>query len=153
MFLGSARRLIRKRPIQNFKKWKILRGDEVIVVTGRDKGKRGVVRSILRTKNKVLVDGVNYARKRVPAASGVRGGHVSVEQPLPISNVALVDPASGALTKVAFRYVDGAKVRVSKKSGSIIARPDILLDRVLPLRDAGPHDTLPSDVMEQTYHP
>ena len=152
MFLGSARRLIRKRPVANFKKWKIVRGDEVVVVSGKDKGKRGVVRSILRNKNKVLVDGVNYSRKRVPA-SQVRGGHVSVEQPMAVSNVALVDPASGAPTKVAFRYVDGTKVRVAKKSGSVIAKPDSLKNRLLPLREGGPHDTSPSAVLEQTYVP
>ena len=63
IWLGSARRLIRRKPIVNFKKWKILRGDEVIVIAGKDKGKRGVVRSVKRTKNKVIVDGVNYVKK------------------------------------------------------------------------------------------
>ena len=150
-FLGSARRLIRKRPVRTFKNWKILRGDEVVIVSGKDKGKRGVVRKVERTKNRVLVDGINYVRKRVPASAGVRGGHITIEAPVAVSNVALVDPATGAPTKVASRYVDGTKVRVAKKSGSIIAKPELLFDRKLPLREAGVDDTAPSDVLERTY--
>ena len=150
VFLGSALRRIRKRPIETFKKWKIVRGDEVMVTAGKDKGSRGIVREVLRTKNKVLVDGVNYVRKRVPSTE-VRGGHLSIEAPVAISNVALVDPASGAPSKVAFRYVDGTRVRVAKKSGSIIARPEILLESRLPRRSAGTSDTKANDVLEVTY--
>ena len=149
MFLGSARRLIRKKPIQNFNKWKIVTGDEIVVTAGKDKGKRGVVRTILRNKNKLIVDGVNYAIKRVPR-NVAAGGHLSMEMPMAISNVALVDPTTGSATKIAFRYVDGTKVRVSKKSGAVMPRP--VHDR-LPDRPTGVDDTPPAAVLEQTYNP
>ena len=146
-FLGGMRRAVRKKRVPAFKKWNLLRGDEVVVMAGKDKGKTGVVEKVYRSKNRVLVAGVNLVTKRVPGVSGVRGGHIQMEAPLQMSNVAVVDPATGAPTKVAVRYVDGVKVRVAKKSGTIIPRKDLLKDRELP-RVEHESDTVASEVLK-----
>jgi len=151
IWLGSARRLIRRKPIVNFKKWKILRGDEVIVIAGKDKGKRGVVRSVKRTKNKVIVDGVNYVKKHLKKSTeNPKGGWESKEMAVAVSNVALVDPTNGKATKIGYRFVEGKKVRVSKQSGTVIEKPEILTETRFK-RDAGVFDTEPDNVMERTY--
>ena len=102
-------------------KFKIKTGDEVIVTTGKDKGKTGKVVKIITKENRVLVSGINVATKhQKPSAMGP-GGIVKKELPIAISNVALVDPKSGKATKVGFKTVDGKKVRVAKKSGEQLA--------------------------------
>jgi large subunit ribosomal protein L24 len=94
---------------------KIRREDEVIVLTGKDKGKRGKVTQVLVQHGKVVVEGVNLVKKHqkpVPAL-GTAGGIVSKESPIDVSNVAIFNPASGKADRVGFRIEDGKKVRRS----------------------------------------
>jgi large subunit ribosomal protein L24 len=102
-------------------KFKIKKGDQVIVVAGRDKGKRGEVLRVLRESRRVLVAGVNVAKRHTRPAPGNPGGIVDKELSLDISNVAVVDPKSGEATRVGFRTLDdGRKVRFAKRSGEVI---------------------------------
>ena len=102
-------------------KFKIKKGDQVVVITGRDKGKKGEVLEVLRAESRVRVQGVNVVKRHRRATQNDTGGIISMEAPLHISNVAHVDPESGAATRVGFEVKDGEKVRVAKRSGKALA--------------------------------
>ena len=102
-------------------KFKIKKGDQVVVITGRDKGKKGEVLEVLRAELRVRVQGVNMVKRHRRATQNDAGGIISMEAPLHISNVAHVDPESGAATRVGFEVRDGEKVRVAKRSGKALA--------------------------------
>ena len=102
-------------------KFKIKKGDQVVVITGRDKGKKGEVLEVLRAESRVRVQGVNMAKRHRRATQNDAGGIISMEAPLHISNVAHVDPESGAATRVGFEVKDGKKVRVARRSGKALA--------------------------------
>ena len=103
------------------KKFKIKTGDQVVVLTGKDKGAKGKVVKIIKEKDRVIVEGVNMIKKHVkPSTENPQGGIVEKEAPLHVSNVALVDPKTGVATRVGYEIKDGKKVRVSKKSGEVI---------------------------------
>ena len=102
-------------------KFKIKKGDQVVVITGRDKGKKGEVLEVLRAEFRVRVQGVNMVKRHRRATQNDAGGIISMEAPLHISNVAHVDPESGAATRVGFEVRDGEKVRVAKRSGKALA--------------------------------
>lgn len=100
---------------------KILKNDEVIVLAGKDKGRRGVVKQRVDASF-VIVDGVNVAKKAVKPnpMAGVTGGIIDKLMPIHISNVALFNAATGKADRVGFKTVDGKKVRVFKSSGEAI---------------------------------
>ncbi|MDE0389542.1 MAG: 50S ribosomal protein L24 [Rhodospirillales bacterium] len=104
------------------RKRKIRKDDEVIVLTGRDKGKRGAVLRIITKTNRVLVEGVNVTKRHVkPTQGDPQGGIVEREAPIHISNVALIDPESDRPTRVRYKNLeDGRKVRVAARSGEVI---------------------------------
>jgi len=98
---------------------KIRKGDEIIVITGRDKGKRGVVLTRIDAEH-VIVEGVNRAKKHVKPnpVKGVTGGIIDKDMPIHISNIALFNPASKKADRVGFKQLDdGRKVRVFKSNG------------------------------------
>ncbi len=100
---------------------KIRKGDKVVVLSGRDKGKTGEVVSSSPKEMKVTVSGVNVAtRHRKPTQLNPQGGLERKEAPLHVSKVAIVDPKSGQPTRVRFEQRDGKKVRVAAKSGELI---------------------------------
>lgn len=103
-------------------KRKIKRDDEVIVLSGRDKGKRGRVLRVLTKENRVIVDGVNIAKRHVkPTQAEPQGGIQERESSIHISNVSLIDPQSDEPTRVGYRVLDdGRKVRFAKRSGEVI---------------------------------
>ena len=97
---------------------KIKKGDTVVVLAGKDKGKSGEVTSVMPKDSKVIVSGVNVAvRHRKASQTNPQGGLDRFEAPLHISNVALADPKSGKPTRVRIETQDGKKVRVAAKSG------------------------------------
>ena len=102
-------------------KFKIKKGDQVIVITGRDKGKKGEVLEVLRAESRVRVQGANMVKRHRRATQNDAGGIISMEAPLHISNVAHIDPESGAATRVGFEVKDGEKLRVAKRSGKALA--------------------------------
>ena len=100
---------------------KIRKGDTVVVLTGKDKGKTGEVVRAMPKDMKVVVSGVNvHARHRKPSQLNPQGGIERKEAPLHVSNVAIADPKSGKPTRVRFEERDGKKVRVAAKSGELI---------------------------------
>ena len=99
-------------------------GDTVEVIRGDDKGKRGRVLRVVRTANKVVVEGVNKVYKHVkPSRRNPQGGRLSKEMPVDVSNVLLVDPQTNTPTRLGVRYTaDGVKELYAKKSGAAIRR-------------------------------
>jgi len=102
-------------------KLKIKKGDTVLVITGRDKGKKGEVLRVLREENRVVVQGVHMVKRHTRPSAGNPGGIVEKEGTIHISNVAHVDPKSGKPTRVGYKFLeDGRKVRVARRSGETI---------------------------------
>jgi large subunit ribosomal protein L24 len=101
---------------------KIRKGDRVRVLTGKDRGKEGNVMRALPSVGKVIVDGVNVARKsQRPTRTTQQGGIIDKDMPLPVSNVALVCPACGQPTRVGYKFdPSGTKTRVCRKCGGDI---------------------------------
>ena len=100
---------------------KIRKDDQVIILTGKDKGKRGVVKSRVDA-NYIIVDGVNVAKKatRPNPMTGATGGIVDKLMPIHVSNVALFNAATGKADRVGFKEVDGKKVRVFKSNDEVV---------------------------------
>ena len=102
-------------------KLKIKKGDQVIVRTGKDKGKKGQVLKIVPFENRALVQGVNMVQKHKRPTQSDPGGITPMEALIEISNLALVDPKTGEATRVGYKFLDdGRKVRFAKKSGEVI---------------------------------
>ncbi|CAH1669203.1 MAG: 50S ribosomal protein L24 [Chelatococcus sp.] len=100
---------------------KIKKGDKVVVLTGRDKGKSGEVVQVLPKEERALVRGVNIVKRHQRQTANSEGGIISKEAPLHLSNIALADPKDGKATRVGFKTLDdGRKVRVAKRSGELI---------------------------------
>ncbi len=103
-------------------KLKIKKGDQVVVITGKDKGKTGEVTQVMPAENRVIVSGINIMTKHAKPTQFSAGGLQKIEAPIHVSNVALADPKSGKPTKVGMKKLDdGKKVRIAKKSGETIA--------------------------------
>jgi large subunit ribosomal protein L24 len=100
---------------------KIKKGDNVVVLAGRDKGKRGEVLSVMPKENRALVRGINMVRRHQRQTQTQEGGIISKEGPIQISNLAIEDPKDGKPTRVGFKLMaDGKKVRIAKRSGEQI---------------------------------
>ena len=98
---------------------KIKKGDRVVVLKGKDRGKEGTVMRVLPTEGKVIVDGVNVAKKhQKPTKSTMQGGIIDKDMPIDASNVAIVSPKDGKATRVGYKVdADGTKVRICKRTG------------------------------------
>ncbi|MFP4097487.1 MAG: 50S ribosomal protein L24 [Alphaproteobacteria bacterium] len=102
-------------------KMKIKKGDQVVVLTGRDKGAKGEVLDIIPSARRIVVQGVNLVTKHQKPTQVSAGGIQKKELPIHISNVALADPKTGEATRVGYKTLkDGKKVRVARKSGETI---------------------------------
>ena len=100
---------------------KLKKGDHVIVLAGRDKGKEGDILRVLPSDGRALVSGVNMVIRHTRQTQTAQGGRLSKEVPIELSNIALVDPNDGGPTRVGFKFLeDGTKVRFAKKSGEVI---------------------------------
>lgn len=156
--MGAGRRAAQAMFERN--KWRILRGDKVMIMAGKDRGQVGTVLKVIRDPHfpRVVVEGLNLSKRHIKRTKDNPGGIVSVESPLHYSNVALLDPTTGVPCRVAWRYTDtGEKVRVTVgklASGSIIPRPEVLKQRRKPRNTAaGPADTAEADAAEVTHTP
>ncbi|MEI8321381.1 MAG: 50S ribosomal protein L24 [Alphaproteobacteria bacterium] len=101
-------------------RFRIKKGDQVIVTTGQHKGKKGEVLQVLREERRVLVKGVNVVKRHLRPTPANPDGVLEKELPLHISNVAHIDPETSKPTRVAVKLVDGKKVRIAKRSGKQI---------------------------------
>jgi large subunit ribosomal protein L24 len=103
------------------KKLHVRTGDDVVVITGKDKGKKGRILSAYPKTGRVLVEGVNMVKKHTrPNPSNPQGGIVTQEAAIDASNVMIVDPKSGEPTRIGHKIVEGKKVRIAKKSGETL---------------------------------
>jgi large subunit ribosomal protein L24 len=102
-------------------KLKIKKGDHVVVITGKDKGKKGEVLKVLPEENRAIVSGVAMVRRHQRQTTTQEGGIISKEAPIHISNLALEDPKDGKPTRVGYKFLkDGRKVRFARRSGEVI---------------------------------
>jgi len=100
---------------------KIKKGDKVVVLAGRDKGKSGEVLSVNPTDGKAIVRGVNLVKRHQRQTQTAEGGIITKESTIDLSNVAYADPKTGKATRIGFKVLDdGRKVRVAKASGELI---------------------------------
>ncbi|HME82977.1 MAG TPA: 50S ribosomal protein L24 [Roseiarcus sp.] len=100
---------------------KIKKGDKVVVMAGRDKGRTGEVRQVMPDEGRAIVAGVNLVRRHTRQTAQTEGGILTKEAPIHLSNLAIADPKSGKPTRVGFKILDdGRKVRVAKRSGDLI---------------------------------
>lgn len=99
---------------------KIKKGDKVVVLSGKDKGKTGEVVRVLPKADKLVVSGVNTVKRHQRPTQSSAGGIEEKDAPVHMSNVALADPKTGEPTRVGFKIRDGKKVRVARKSGEVI---------------------------------
>ena len=100
---------------------RIRKGDKVVVITGRDKGRSGEVIEVRPQQDRALVRGINMVKRHQKQTAQQDGGIISKEGPIHLSNVALADPTTGKPTKVGFKMLaDGRKVRFAKSSGETI---------------------------------
>jgi len=96
-------------------------GDNVVVISGKDKGKQGKIIVAKPSKDKIIVEGVNVVKKHVrQSEQHPDGGVIEFEAPINASNVMIVDPKTGERTRVGYKVVDGKKVRFAKKSGEVL---------------------------------
>lgn len=99
-------------------KMKIKKNDTVIILSGDDKGKTGVVKQAMPKENKVIVEGVNMVKRHTKPSQTNPGGIISKEAAINVSNVAIMH--EGKATKIGYKVVDGKKVRVARKTGAVI---------------------------------
>lgn len=99
---------------------KVRKGDKVIVIAGKDRGKSGTVARAYPKDDRVLIDGINMVKRHRRARTGGKGQIIEKPMALHVSNVQLVDPKTGKGTRVSIQRKDGVAVRVAKKSGSVI---------------------------------
>jgi ribosomal protein L24, bacterial/organelle len=98
---------------------KLKKGDKVVVLAGKDKGKKGEITQVMPKDNKAVVEGINIAIRHTKQSQTSQGGRLPQAMPIDLSNLALVD-ANGKATRVGFRVEDGAKVRFAKTTGDVI---------------------------------
>ena len=100
---------------------KIKKGDHVVVITGKDKGKKGEVLKVMPSENRVIVKGVSMVRRHQRQTANQEGGIITKEAPIEVSNIALEDPKDGKPTRVGYKFLkDGRKVRFARRSGEVI---------------------------------
>ena len=102
-------------------KLKLRKGDKVVVITGREKGKKGEIIRMLRGEERAVVAGVNVVKRHTRPAAANPGGIIEKEAPIHISNLAIQDPKDGQPSRIGYKFLeDGRKVRIAKRSGEVI---------------------------------
>jgi large subunit ribosomal protein L24 len=99
---------------------KLKKGDKVLVLAGKDKGREGEILRVMPKDNKAVVKGINVAIRHTRQSAGSPGGRIPQEMPIDLSNLSMIDPKEGGPTRVGFRMEDGKKVRFAKKSGEAL---------------------------------
>ena len=99
---------------------RIRKGDNVVVIAGRDRGKTGEVLRVLPAEDRAVVRGVNLVRRHQRQTAQTQGGIITKEMPIHLSNISLADPSDGKPTRIGFRFVEGRKVRYAKRTGDQI---------------------------------
>eukprot|EP01132_Coremiostelium_polycephalum_P004958 gene4958-6175_t len=133
-------------------KWKFVKGDKVEIISGRDKGKQGIIKTINRKHNNVIVEGLKLIKKQTPSTKNNRSQTYTKEAPIHYSNILHVDPNTSKPTKVRFQLIDGVRERVSKLSSAIIPKPELKTFKKWRKDNLdGPLDTSPELARLKTY--
>lgn len=101
---------------------RLRKGDDVVVISGNDKGKRGKILRVIAERNSVVIEGVHKVKRHVKSQPQRPGGIIEMEAPIDASNVMPVDPGTGKPTRVKFKIVDGVKVRQSKSGATLVVQ-------------------------------
>ncbi len=101
-------------------KYKVKKGDEVVVIAGKEKGKKGTITKVITAEARVVVGGINMVKRHTKASKTSAGGIIEKEAPLHISNVSLIDAKSGKPTRAGYKFEGDNKVRIAKRSGDKI---------------------------------
>ena len=101
-------------------KFKVKKGDEVVVIAGKEKGKKGKITRVSTAESRVVVGGLNMVKRHTKVSKISAGGIIEKEAPLHVSNVALIDEKSGKPTRIGYKFEGERKVRVAKRSGDAI---------------------------------
>ena len=101
-------------------KFKVKKGDEVVVIAGKEKGKKGVIAKVITAESRVVVGGINMVKRHTKASKTSAGGIIEKEAAIHVSNVSLIDAKSGKPTRVGYKFEVDTKIRVSKRSGDAI---------------------------------
>jgi len=116
--LGSGLQVLTRANIQNMK---IIKGDSVIVIAGKDKGSEGKVLRVFPKQSSVVIEGVNIKKKhRKARRSGSKGQITEFAAPIHVSNVSIKDPKTGKRSRVGYKVESGKKTRIAKKSGTVL---------------------------------
>ena len=158
-FEEMAKALVRQKKfakikkIPRLKRWKICVGDKVEILSGKERGKQGIIKKRFYDLNKVTVEGC-YLTKRHIAASETESGKIVLQEKLiDVSNVNLIDPSNGYKTRVKLKLIDGIRERVSMNTGTIIPYPEKREYKVKEKKINKNTDTTMEDAYEQTYIP
>jgi len=98
-------------------KFKVKKGDEVVVIAGKEKGKKGTITKVITDTSRVVVGGVNMVKRNTKASQSTPGGIIEKEASLHVSNVSLIDPKSGKPTRAGYKIEGDKKVRIARRSG------------------------------------
>jgi large subunit ribosomal protein L24 len=108
-------------PFKEVRMMHVKKGDKVMVISGKDKGKTGIVLAAYPKKDRVIVENVNIVKKHAkPSQDNPQGGIINMEAAIHVSNVMPIDPKTGEPTRVGYQVIDGKKVRIAKKSGAVL---------------------------------
>ena len=126
---------------------KLSHGDTVIVISGKDKGKKGTVMRVLHDRNRVIVSGVNMATKHVKKTAQAEGKKVKFEVSIHASNVMIVDPKSGKPARIGYKIdaATGQKVRIAKGSGTVLTRTKVKMEPQVKELKAAPKEDKKAD--------
>lgn len=155
---GNSKKIVKPaiREAAKKKRWDIVRGDKVQVISRNhpENGKQGIVSQVIRKQDRVIIEGINMHPKRTAGDPdrGIKGATVMTERAIHYSNVNLVDPMTGKPTRVFRKFLeDGSKVRVSKVSGAIIPKSELLKMKSPGNSIVTEDDTTEDAVWEVTY--
>uniref|UniRef100_UPI0037E7209F large ribosomal subunit protein uL24m n=1 Tax=Semicossyphus pulcher TaxID=241346 RepID=UPI0037E7209F len=152
---GKKRRKVFVEPLAA-EDWSLLKGDQVEILAGKDKGKQGKVIQVYRHRNWVILEGLNTHHRYIGKTGDYHGTYIASEAPLLLRDVALIDPSDRKPTEVEWKFTEeGERVRVSIRTGRIIPKPVVeRRDGIVPQQwKDGPKDTSPEDTLEKTYVP
>eukprot|EP00300_Choanocystis_sp_HF-7_P007112 c15095_g1_i1.p2 GENE.c15095_g1_i1~~c15095_g1_i1.p2 ORF type:complete len:191 (+),score=23.63 c15095_g1_i1:77-649(+) len=147
MFL--LKRRAGRAPIETFNVWKVMKGDTVQLLSGKDKGRRGRVEKVIRSRNRVIVDGLNIVKRHIRRTEHSPGTIMTKAASVHVSTVSLLDPKDDKPTRVGIRVnSEGVRERYAVRSGTTMPKP--VAGKRKP-KDAGPKDTLEEVVRRQTF--
>ncbi|EGC31968.1 hypothetical protein DICPUDRAFT_89421 [Dictyostelium purpureum] len=143
-----------KNGIYLIPKWKYIKGDKVEIISGRDKGKQGIIKSVNRKHNNLIVEGLKLIKKHTKPTKTQRQTAFTKEAPIHYSNVSHIDPKYSTPCKVRFQLINGVRERVSRATNTIVQKPDFTQKFKKWRKDNtdGVYDTVPEVANKKTFN-